>query len=259
MDVVDCVVGEDVVVLELQAVTTSPRQSVALVSARLVRTVLIGLPFRRRLETRTGPNPPLSHLKREGRAERTGPARISPDAHAHKTPRRLLHDARVPTVIAFVAQYAVFVVPAGALLVWWRAGRRDKVALAVAAVVTIVLAGIGIELAALLWTDPRPFVADGQTALVAHAADNGFPSDHTTLAAAVAAVVLAWRRRVGVALLVVAAAVGAARVAAHIHHVPDVLAGAAIGVACAVVGVVVARRCVAWAAARHGATPTAAV
>ncbi|WP_193314436.1 phosphatase PAP2 family protein [Georgenia ruanii] len=162
------------------------------------------------------------------------------------------------TVVSLVAQWAVFVVPAGALLVWWRAGRRDKAALAVAAVVTLVLAGIGIELAALLWTDPRPFVVDGRTALVPHAADNGFPSDHTTLGAAVAAVVLAWRRRVGAALLVVAAAVGAARVAAHIHHVPDVLAGLAIGAACAGVGVVVARRCVAWAAGRRGATPRAA-
>ncbi len=157
-----------------------------------------------------------------------------------------------------MARYAVFVIPAGALLVWWRAGRRDKVTLAVAAVVTLVLAAVGIELAALVWTDPRPFVADGQTALVPHAADNGFPSDHATLGAAVAAVVLAWRRRVGVALLAVAVAVGAARVAAHLHHVPDIVAGVGIGVACAGLGVVVARWAVGWAAARRGATPPAA-
>ena len=32
------------------------------------------------------------------------------------------------------------------------------------------------------WVDPRPFVVDGRAPLVPHADDNGFPSDHTTVA-----------------------------------------------------------------------------
>lgn len=151
------------------------------------------------------------------------------------------HHRPVHSLIVAVAKYAVFLIPIAAVLVWVQVPRTQKLALAAVGVLTIVLAVVGIEVAAHLWTDPRPFVVDGQAPLIPHAADNGFPSDHTTFGAAIAAALAPWRRRLAAALLVLAAAVGASRVAAHVHHVPDIIGGWLIGVAAAAVAIAIMR------------------
>lgn len=150
------------------------------------------------------------------------------------------------SAIRLVANFALYAVGLAAALAWLRAPRVDKAPFAVAGVVAAALVAVGVKLAGALWIDPRPFVVDHTAPLIAHPADNGFPSDHTALAAAVAAVVLLWHRRTGAALLVVAVLLGAARVAAHVHHWPDVLAGFAIGLVCAALGWLVAH----WAVPR---------
>ncbi len=157
----------------------------------------------------------------------------------------------INTVIVGVATYALAVVALGALVCWWQAVPRERLVMLVAGALTLGLSGLAILAAAHAWTDPRPFVVDGRPPLIVHVADNGFPSDHTTIGVAVAATVLAWRRLLGAALLLVALAVGAARVAAHVHHVPDVVGGAVIGLACAAAGVLLARRAVALLEARR--------
>lgn len=141
-----------------------------------------------------------------------------------------------------VAEYALYAVALAALVAWLRTPRDQKVPFAAAAVIAMVLVGVAVKTAGALWVDPRPFVVDHTTPLIAHNADNGFPSDHTALATAIAAVVFAWHRRVGAALLVVAVLLGASRVAAHVHHVPDIVVGIAIGLVAAAIGVLVARR-----------------
>jgi len=69
--------------------------------------------------------------------------------------------------------------------------------------------------------------------------DNGFPSDHTTLAATVALLVMGYRKLLGAVLLAASFLVGAARIAAHVHHVQDIVAGVliaalAVGIATAI-------------------------
>ncbi len=149
------------------------------------------------------------------------------------------------TAITLVAQYALYAVALGALIGWLRSPREERLGLAVSAVVAVVLVVVAVKVAGIAWTDPRPFVVDGIPPLVEHNGDNGFPSDHTTLASAVAGVVLARRRLLGATLLAVAVALGAARVAAHLHHVPDVVAGVLLGLGCAGVAVLVGQRAVA--------------
>ena len=158
---------------------------------------------------------------------------------------------RMDTVVVAVAKYALLLVALGAAFAWWQASRRDKGTMVLAGVLTLLLVWVGITVAAHAWTDPRPFVVDGQAPLIGHVADNGFPSDHTTLGAAVAFTVLAWRRWLGAALFVVSLAVGAARVAAGIHHVPDILGGLGIGLVSAVLGVTLARTVVAQVLSRR--------
>jgi membrane-associated phospholipid phosphatase len=144
------------------------------------------------------------------------------------------------SLIAAVAQDLLFLILLAAAVIWLMLPRQDKVGMAVQAVVALVAMVLLIRLAAVIYTDPRPFVVDPSVKpLFAHPGDNGFPSDHTALAATVSLLVMIYRRWLGAALLAASIVVGSSRVAAHVHHVPDIAAGLliaalAVGLACAV-------------------------
>ncbi|HEX7536733.1 MAG TPA: phosphatase PAP2 family protein [Dermatophilaceae bacterium] len=127
-------------------------------------------------------------------------------------------------LIVAVSQYLLYFVLLAAAVIWLYLPRPDKVGMAAQAIVALV-----IKLAAGIYTDPRPFVVDPSIKpLFAHPADNGFPSDHTALAATVALVVMMYRRWLGAGLLAAGIVLGASRVAAHVHHAPDIAAGVLI-------------------------------
>jgi undecaprenyl-diphosphatase len=136
----------------------------------------------------------------------------------------------VTSVVVAAAQYLLYVLAAVAFVVWLRQDTRGKLVLAGQAVLALVLVGIGITVAAALHSDPRPFAHDPSSVpLFAHAADNGFPSDHSVAAGMLAALVFAYRRAVGVAVAAGGVVIGVARVAAHVHHAQDVVAGLLLG------------------------------
>ena len=83
----------------------------------------------------------------------------------------------------------------------------------------------------------RPFVADpsGVHLFSHHAADPGFPSDHATAAFAIATAILLRNRRWGSVALAAATVLSIGRVAIGVHFPSDVLAGAALGAAAALV------------------------
>ncbi len=97
----------------------------------------------------------------------------------------------------------------------------------VAGLIAVALA----HFAGLLVPETRPFVLLARPALIPHAADNGFPSDHVIAGMAMLAARVGPRTRLAAALVV--AAVGLARVAAGIHWLDDVVAGAVLGLAVA--------------------------
>src|SRR3954469_7381593 len=84
---------------------------------------------------------------------------------------------------------------------------------------------------------PRPFVAHAATIhpFLTHAADPSFPSDHATAAFAIATAVVLRLRVPGLVLLVLAAVLAVGRVFLGLHYPSDVLAGAALGAAAALV------------------------
>jgi undecaprenyl-diphosphatase len=83
----------------------------------------------------------------------------------------------------------------------------------------------------------RPFAAHPHSIhlFAPHAADAGFPSDHATAAFAIAAAIFGYDRRLGSAVLALATLVAAGRVAIGVHYPSDVIAGALLGVAAAIV------------------------
>lgn len=108
----------------------------------------------------------------------------------------------------------------------------------IAAVVALVLA----KLAGNLYYHPRPFMTSAVQPLVSHASDNGFPSDHTIVATALAMTVYFYRLRLGIIVFVLAALIGIGRVAARVHSPVDILGGAALGLIAGGAGYWLAKR-----------------
>jgi len=81
----------------------------------------------------------------------------------------------------------------------------------------------------------RPFVAEPQQVhlFAAHAADAGFPSDHATASFAIAIAIFLRKRGWGAFAILAAAILSVGRVAVGYHFPSDVLAGAALGTAAA--------------------------
>ncbi len=87
--------------------------------------------------------------------------------------------AETVALARFAADWLLYAAPAVlvGLWVWGRAGNRG----ALLAIVAATLLALGInQLVGLLWYEPRPFMVGLGTALVAHAPENSFPSDHAT-------------------------------------------------------------------------------
>ncbi len=135
------------------------------------------------------------------------------------------------TLITWIAQYLLFGLAAVLAAVWLFAeDRRGKIDLVATAAVGAALMFAFLLIAQRVHHDPRPFVTDPHIKpFFSHSRDDGFPSDHSIAAALIAGLAL-WRHRlVGALLAVGAIAIAWARVAAHVHHAQDVVAGLLLG------------------------------
>lgn len=150
--------------------------------------------------------------------------------------------------IVVIAKYGLVFSAVVTLYVWLRLPRSQKWELIIWAALGGAVAAALVKLGGALYFDPRPFVTHHITPLFPHAADNGFPSDHTAASMFLAACVLCYSRRWGAVLIAMSLLIGASRVAAHVHSPIDILAGIVFGIAAAVVTLPAAR----WLA-RHRA------
>ena len=148
------------------------------------------------------------------------------------------HDAVEDPLLFYVnASEALFI---ATLAIVFLAARGLHSAWRRAAVAAVLSAGLALAVGKLvseLVDRARPFVADahGVHLFSAHAADPGFPSDHATAAFAIATAIVLRKRRWGIFALAAAAVLSIGRVALGVHYPSDVLAGAALGGAAALV------------------------
>lgn len=127
------------------------------------------------------------------------------------------------SIIVFVAKY-FFVITIGVVAVYWLMAPRVVKwrlgwQLLGGGLIALALSFLGSH----LYFDTRPFVREHIKPLFAHAADNGFPSDHALLTSFIGFTMWFYSRRIAYFLLVVAVLVGTARVAAHIHSPIDIV------------------------------------
>lgn len=127
-----------------------------------------------------------------------------------------------------------------AALTWFLArpggSPRSKLAAASAGIAAVVALLANAALGHL-WYHPRPFADHpAQTVLlVHHGADNSFPSDHASVAFAIAFAVLVFHRRLGILLLTLAIGVGLDRIFVGVHYPVDVLTSVFVGLGAALV------------------------
>jgi undecaprenyl-diphosphatase len=126
-------------------------------------------------------------------------------------------------IIVFCSNYLLFIFIAIAAAYFWKQPRKIKKEMLIFAIILLPLSYLVAKIAGYFYFDPRPFVAGNFTPLIPHSSDNGFPSDHTLLAAAVAATVWQLSKKMGFFLYIGAFLVGLARVLAGVHHFTDIL------------------------------------
>jgi membrane-associated phospholipid phosphatase len=125
-----------------------------------------------------------------------------------------------------------------ALLIAWRARRRDWQRVLCTMMIAASIAGLTADLLRGLSGRTRPYSKaeqgfygpqrDGQWLIGQHEF-NSFPSGHTTTITAFVLPLIIWRRRFAPLLLSLVIIVAAARVYTGAHHLSDVIAAAALG------------------------------
>ncbi len=131
-------------------------------------------------------------------------------------------------LIIFGAKYLI-AVPIVVLLAYILFSRGKKLRqLLWLSVVSLPVAFVIAKLTGMLYYDPLPFVIGNFKPLIEHVANNGFPSDHTLLAATIAAILLYVNARTGIFLWIVALLIGISRIAAGVHHFVDILGSVVI-------------------------------
>jgi undecaprenyl-diphosphatase len=144
----------------------------------------------------------------------------------------------------FAAKYLVFLdaLLALAAVAWLlrTRSRPDAVRWLIATVIMLVLSYVFAKIGAAIYNDPRPFTVDHVKPLISHAPDNGFPSDHALLAAAIVAAVLMLSPAWSIPFVILGILVDWARVGSGIHHVVDVLGSAVFVLIAMLIGLALA-------------------
>ena len=134
--------------------------------------------------------------------------------------------AWLDSLMIAIANFGLFISLAAFVFGLWRGRTRGLLPWFVLAAV----AAVGLDLlGGRVFFDQRPFVRLGVAPLFAHSVDNGFPSDHSAVAAFLAGIVWFIDSPTAAVAIAAAVAIGVARVYALVHWPIDVLAGWCIG------------------------------
>lgn len=127
-----------------------------------------------------------------------------------------------------VARYSPLIYALALLSLWLTWKPRNQRGALIAGISALVALGLG-QIVGHVFPRERPYLAHKVALLVTHSPDTSFPSDHTTMAFAVAIAVWCFNRRAGITLAVFGVLVAIARVFVGAHYPGDVLGGAVLG------------------------------
>ena len=150
----------------------------------------------------------------------------------------------ITVLIIFCSQYLLYLVGLGVLIYWLTLSRSAKLTIAIYGLITGITAFILAKIGSALFYNPRPFMVEHVTPLFSHAADNGFPSDHTLLTASLALALFTVSKRWGIVFMLLAVIIGGSRVLANVHHPIDIIGSIVFAALGYMVAVIVGRKIV---------------
>ncbi|WP_343550447.1 undecaprenyl-diphosphatase [Pantoea sp.] len=119
------------------------------------------------------------------------------------------------------------------LLIYWFSFNNTKQKIALQALLASLLALSANMVIAHFFTHPRPFMVPIGHTFISHAADSSFPSDHMTLACAIAISFIFSKKNVaGMSLLLLALFIGWGRVYLGVHFPGDILGSLLVATFC---------------------------
>ena len=127
------------------------------------------------------------------------------------------------TIAILIAQYLYLFILLIGVIFFFLQPFIIKKSMVICGAIIAPVAYIISRISSFFYYDPRPFVVGHFTPLIAHAADNGFPSDHVLLTGAVAMVIWFYNKKWSGVLWVLALLTGSARVYVGVHHITDIL------------------------------------
>lgn len=135
----------------------------------------------------------------------------------------------VDIIMVLTAKYmpVMLILILGAL--WLTMQKKYQQGALLAGLSAVLALGIG-QIIGLLFHRLRPYYVHPTHLLIARTQDTSFPSDHATLAFAVAALIWQIDRKISLALFALAALLGFARVYVGAHYPTDVIGGAMLGI-----------------------------
>ena len=144
-------------------------------------------------------------------------------------------------VIVFCAKNLYLLVILAIAVAWLRSSKNTKMQFLTATLVAGAIALILSRIAGKLYYDPRPFVTEHAKPLIAHTADNGFPSDHALLTGTLTAITYFYDKKIANIMLVLTIIIGVARVLAKVHSPLDIAGAWVLGVIGAATGYYIVR------------------
>lgn len=131
--------------------------------------------------------------------------------------------------VTFLASFLIWFMVLGFLAIWI-IGKRLKTNQVVHVMYSVAIAWFASELLKFVTPTLRPFQVNGASPLtLTIPTTSAFPSAHTAIAFGLAAAVLTHSRKLGLAFLVLAVAVGVGRVLGNVHFPVDIAGGAILG------------------------------
>lgn len=125
-------------------------------------------------------------------------------------------------LIIFGAKYLLWILVVIALIWFLKQSREKQKQIIFFGVTALPIIFLISRLVGRFYYDPRPFVVGHFVPLIPHEPDNGFPSDHTLLGAALASVIYLFNRKISWIAWIFTILIGVSRVLAGIHHLVDI-------------------------------------
>jgi undecaprenyl-diphosphatase len=132
-------------------------------------------------------------------------------------------------LMVWIAKYALLIFILTLLALWFSKNVKYQRGAFLAGLSALIALGIG-QVIGMVFLRPRPYYSIPTHLLIGRTLDTSFPSDHATFAFAIAAMLWQVNRRLSVALLLLSALMGFARVYVGAHYPLDILGGAVLGI-----------------------------